>query len=137
MIRRLLACAVSIALLLAWGIWTVENEPQTHAGFSNFYVIGTAAWQLFFYYVFIAYPVSMWVDHLLYRSIVNRKTLMAARVLGHAASGLAVGWLLSYPLRVIPEYRLNFAFVLCLLMLLMLVIDFLLSIRIRRKRPQA
>jgi len=134
--RRLLACAVSFALLLAWMVLKAGNEPQTHAGYSDFYIIGTAAYQLFFYYFFIALPVSMGVDGILYRRLASRKALILMRLIVHAVSGLAVGWLLSYPLRVIPESRLNFAFLLCLLTLLMLAIDFLLSVRIRRKRPQ-
>ncbi|CAG5084200.1 Uncharacterized protein TXXE_07585 [Thermobacillus xylanilyticus] len=134
--KRLLACAVSFALLLIWMALNAGDEPRTHAGFSNFYVIGTAAYQLFFYYFFIALPVSMWVDSILYRRFASRKALMVMRLIGHTISGLAVGWLLSHPLRVPPEGRLSFAAVLCLLMLLMIAIDFLLSIRIRRKQRQ-
>lgn len=134
--RRLLACAVSFALLLAWMVLTIGNEPRTHAGYSDFYVIGTAAYQLFFYYFFIAFPASMGVDGILYRRRIPRKPFIVIRPVAHALSGLAVGWLLSHPLRVMPESRLNFAFLLCLLTLLMLAIDFLLAVRIRRKRPQ-
>ncbi|WP_296977636.1 hypothetical protein [Thermobacillus sp. ZCTH02-B1] len=135
MMRRLLACAVSFALLFVWLVLKAAKEPDTRAGFSVFYIAGTAVYQLFFYYFFIALPVTLWVDGILHRRLASRKAFPVLRLSGQAIAALAVGWLLSLPLRVPPESRPNFAFFLCLLTLLMLAVDVLLSIRFRRKRP--
>lgn len=137
--QRLLACAIACVLLFMVMVLNTGDEPKPLAAFSNLYVIGTAAYQLFFFYFFIAFPVSLSVDSIVYRrkhsagSRTNGIRLMAVRILGHTIAGFAVGWLLSYPLQILPEFRLNFAILCCLLMLLMSAVDRLLSIRIKRK----
>ncbi|REK65404.1 MAG: hypothetical protein C6P35_10935 [Cohnella sp.] len=130
--KRLLACVITIALLFIVMVLNASDESSSLASFSNTYVIGTAIVQLSFFYFFIACPISVFVDNILHRRNPSGKALIWKRGLGHTVSGIVVGWLLSYPLNVLPEYRLNFVAGCCLLMLLMLVIDMLLSLRIRK-----